>query len=339
MNNVWLAFITGLTTGGLSCLAVQGGLLASSVAQDEGEDVSRTIKTQKVGMFLVAKVFAYTLLGFVLGTVGSAFAPSPTLLGWMQILAGLFMLGTALRILDVHPIFRYFVIQPPKWVYKLMKGQAKSRSFFAPALLGLLTILIPCGVTQAMMTLAVTQANPFYGAGIMFAFTIGTAPIFFAMGIAALELLKRKAFVFITSFAIFVLAFMSMNAGQVLRGSPHIFQNYVAAAKDLFGGNTATGYRNMAKLTKDGKQEVAITVRSSGYTTDIKQLKAGVPVKLTLLSNDVQSCARSFIIPSLGIYKSVPENGATTIEFTPTKTGTLSYTCGMGMYTGTFTVI
>ena len=27
-----LAFITGLTTGGLSCLAVQGGLLASSIA-------------------------------------------------------------------------------------------------------------------------------------------------------------------------------------------------------------------------------------------------------------------------------------------------------------------
>ncbi|MGB3217969.1 MAG: hypothetical protein WBV59_02345 [Anaerolineae bacterium] len=29
-----LAFITGLTTGGLSCLAVQGGLLAGSIASE-----------------------------------------------------------------------------------------------------------------------------------------------------------------------------------------------------------------------------------------------------------------------------------------------------------------
>ena len=29
-----IAFLTGLTTGGLSCLAVQGGLLASSIAHD-----------------------------------------------------------------------------------------------------------------------------------------------------------------------------------------------------------------------------------------------------------------------------------------------------------------
>ena len=26
MYTIWLAFLTGLTTGGLSCLAVQGGL-------------------------------------------------------------------------------------------------------------------------------------------------------------------------------------------------------------------------------------------------------------------------------------------------------------------------
>ena len=32
MQPMWLAFLTGLATGGLSCLAVQGGLLASSIA-------------------------------------------------------------------------------------------------------------------------------------------------------------------------------------------------------------------------------------------------------------------------------------------------------------------
>ena len=32
MSQLIVAFITGITTGGLSCLAVQGGLLASSLA-------------------------------------------------------------------------------------------------------------------------------------------------------------------------------------------------------------------------------------------------------------------------------------------------------------------
>ncbi len=39
MNQYLIAFITGLTTGGLSCLAVQGGLLASSLAHQIEQDM------------------------------------------------------------------------------------------------------------------------------------------------------------------------------------------------------------------------------------------------------------------------------------------------------------
>ena len=35
--NLWTVFLTGLFTGGLTCLAVQGGLLASTIAQREEE--------------------------------------------------------------------------------------------------------------------------------------------------------------------------------------------------------------------------------------------------------------------------------------------------------------
>ena len=37
-NQLMVAFITGITTGGLSCLAVQGGLLASSLAHQIEQD-------------------------------------------------------------------------------------------------------------------------------------------------------------------------------------------------------------------------------------------------------------------------------------------------------------
>src|SRR5678809_1546570 len=71
-----VAFITGLTTGGLSCLAVQGGLLASSLAhQIEQDFVQQSIRPKKRGkkqlprtrtntalpilLFLLAKIVAY----------------------------------------------------------------------------------------------------------------------------------------------------------------------------------------------------------------------------------------------------------------------------------------
>src|ERR1044071_7759633 len=38
ISQLAVAFITGLTTGGLSCLAVQGGLLASSLAHQIEQD-------------------------------------------------------------------------------------------------------------------------------------------------------------------------------------------------------------------------------------------------------------------------------------------------------------
>lgn len=335
MNNVWLAFITGLTTGGISCLAVQGGLLASSVAQDEETEVLKTKKWQKVAMFLLAKTIVYTLLGLVLGALGSSLTLSPNFLGYMQIAAGIFMILTAARLLNLHPIFRYVVIQPPKWAFRILKNQSKSKTFFAPALLGALTVLVPCGVTQAMFTVAVASGSPIYGALIMFAFTIGTSPVFFAFGLAAVEFLKKKVMVYITSVAIIVLGVLSINTGQILRGSPHTIQNYLK----VLGTNTTKADSGSLALIKDGKQDVTINVKSNGYNSSTKQIKIGVPVKLSLVSKNANGCVRSFIIPSQNISKILPVNGITEIEFTPTKTGLLDFSCGMGMYTGSFTVV
>src|SRR5688500_2376509 len=86
MSQLVVAFVTGLTTGGLSCLAVQGGLLASSLAHQIEQDyleqaAQRESKKQRgkrtqapprsnsaapILLFLGAKVVAYTLLGALL---------------------------------------------------------------------------------------------------------------------------------------------------------------------------------------------------------------------------------------------------------------------------------
>ena len=104
--SLWLVFLTGLTAGGLSCVAVQGGLLATTVARREQllleeklvltEEGSQTTgHATPILLFLAAKLVAYTLLGMLLGVFGSWIALSPTMRGWLQILIGLFMLGMA----------------------------------------------------------------------------------------------------------------------------------------------------------------------------------------------------------------------------------------------------
>jgi len=101
------------------------------------------------------------------------------------------MIATAGRLLNLHPIFRYTVIQPPTFVLRYLNKISKDSSFFAPIMLGALTVLIPCGVTQAMMVLAIGTGSFFYGALIMSAFVLGTSPVFFLLGLSVSSIFKK----------------------------------------------------------------------------------------------------------------------------------------------------
>lgn len=314
MSIIWLAFITGLTTGGISCLAVQGGLLASVASTKKG-----------VVVFILAKLVGYTIVGFLLGLLGSTLVFTPKILGFVQIAVGLFMAATALRIADVHPLFRYALITPPRWTYRLLKNSGSA------AILGFLTILMPCGVTQATMAVAIATGSPWTGAVIMAAFVLGTSPVFLVLGATVVELLQKKIFSYVAAAIVGIFAVLSINGGIGLTGSPYTLQNYWKAATNQFGSS-------LSAPIVDGKQEVTIDVGPRGYTASATTLKQGVPVTLTMQTHGTLGCSRAFTIPEFGISKILPLEGTEIIEFTPQKTGTLVYSCSMGMYTGTFEI-
>ena len=345
MNSLWLAFITGLTTGGLSCLAVQGGLLTSSLEVKKEEEL--LIEAQKkpfhsrfygIGIFLLAKLAAYSVLGFLLGMAGSTLLLTPKILGLVQIFAGLYMLATAARMFELHPIFRYTAIQPPAWIYKFMKKRSRETHWFTPAVLGLLTVFIPCGVTQATMAVAVASANPWLGASIMGAFVLGTSPIFFALGATVVGLMKRKIFSYAAAGVVALFGLLSINGGLGLQGSVYTLQNFYKAAVTPVEKLLASG-GEVAGVSSTGEQEVLIDVKSNGYTTSATTLKVAVPVRLKLQTNATQGCSRAFTIPDLNISKVLPATGEEEIVFTPRRIGRLAFACSMGMYTGEFTVI
>lgn len=332
METVWLAFITGLTSGGISCIAVQGGLLTSAISDINSNKNSKL----QVAVFLTAKIAAYTFLGFLLGLFGSYIVISPKISAMLQIFVGIFLIATAGRILNLHPIFRYFVIQPPKFVYRFAKNQSSRGNFLSPIMLGIFTLLMPCGVTQAMMIVALGTANPLLSSLIMFAFILGTTPVFFALGISLSKIIKYKAFNYISAGIIIIFAAISLNSAMGLLGSAHTLQNYWAVAT----GKTAVNTSGLqTPRLNNGVQEVTITVLNNGYKSDIDTLKLGVPVRLKIVTDNIYSCSRAFMIPSLNISKVLPATGEEIIEFTPNKAGRLAYSCSMGMYTGAFVVV
>lgn len=371
MNMFLISLITGLTTGGLSCLAVQGGLLASSVAnQWEAESpqhtsaknkklrshtfpkeaISRT-SAQPILLFLFAKLVIYSLLGLALGAFGSMFSLSVPVRVAMQILIGIFMIGNAMRMLNVHPVFRFFSFEPPLFVRRTIRRLSKhGERNLTPLFLGALTVLIPCGVTQAMMALAITTADPIQGFTILFSFTLGTIPVFFGLAYLTTQLGARleKAFMRVVALTILVLGIIAVDSGLALSGSPLSFNNL---SRSLRAATTTDQTVSAALLEtrsdNEGqvdieipegeqiKKRLYVNANNNGYAPDILRFSADTPFELVLVTDNTRSCTRAFVIPALGIEALLPQDGQIVFDIPAQPAGSrLYFSCSMGMYGG-----
>jgi len=340
-TSLWVIFLTGLTVGGLTCLAVQGGLLASVIAERE-EESSMGKGTAKHALyatsaFLVAKYIAYIALGFLLGSFGGALNIGGRVQTIMQLAAGAYMIAVALNLLNIHPIFRYVIIQPPRFLTKLVRNQSKSKDLFAPGLLGAMTIFIPCGTTIAIEALAISSANGFIGATIMAIFILGTMPLFFGIGFITSilgEAFKTK-FLKLAAIAVIYLGVNSINGSLVVLNSPLTLQ----AIAENFPQINLTSENENQKTEAATTQNALIEVSPNGYNPNYIKVKNNQEVTLTLKSKGAYSCASAFRIPSLGIKKNVGFNATETVTFTPTKKGKIGFSCAMGMYRGVIEVV
>jgi len=381
-NVLSLAFITGVTTGGLSCLAVQAGLLATSVARQAETDVAAQLAVRHVvaqrkkrsnrqltkeqrrreraalatlaqpekpkrrnaampiALFLGAKLAAYTILGIFLGWIGSVLQLSPYSRAALQIGIGIFMLGTAARLFNLHPIFRYFVIEPPRFMTRFIRRYAKNSAstVATPLFLGALTIFIPCGVTQAMMVLAVGTGSPLLGAAIMFSFILGTTPVFFGLAYVATRLgeVLHTRFLQLAGATILILGLVSIEGGLNLMGSPYSFSNLLNSAAVTLAEASGSS-QDVAAAQPDANGAITIHAYNTSYEPSLIKAPSGKPVSLTVVTSGTTGCTRGFVIPAIGLQRNLPETGQITINIPPSAAnGNLRFTCSMGMYSGYF---
>jgi uncharacterized protein len=353
--NTWagplmVAFVTGLTTGGLSCLAVQGGLLASSLASQIERDMlqsaplpvrkgrrktavsttglSRPNTAQPILLFLASKLVVYTLLGFLLGLAGSFLTFDPITRAALMIAIAVFMVGNGLRMFNVHPIFRYFAIQPPKFITRTIRRTAKGTDTATPLFLGALTVFIPCGVTQAMMAAALGSGDPLTAAALMFAFTLGTSPVFFGVAYFATRIGARleRYFMRFVAAVVLVLGLVTFDNALNLLGSPYSVTNMM---------QNVSASTQKASGPVEAAEVLTLHAENVGYVPQRLVARSGVPIVLNVVTEETYSCARDFVIPSLRFYALLPITGEVPVDIAPQKPGTVMYfTCSMGHMTG-----
>jgi len=84
-------------------------------------------------------------------------------------------------------------------------------------------------------------------------------------------------------------------------------------------------------------QAVKLSFDDKGYVVTPPTVTKGIPVKMEVDLDTVKGCMRTVVIDAFNVKQTV-KAGATTIEFTPTKSGPIQIVCGMNMGKGQFTV-
>jgi plastocyanin domain-containing protein len=99
-----------------------------------------------------------------------------------------------------------------------------------------------------------------------------------------------------------------------------------------------TAFAQAANAQPGKVQLVKLSFDDKGYVVTPPSVTKGVLVKMEVDLDTVKGCMRTVVIDAFNVKQTV-KAGATTIEFTPTKTGPIQIVCGMNMGKGQFTVV
>ncbi len=175
MNELLVSALTGLSIGFLGsfhCIGMCGPIaLTLPVREQQGFK-----KYAGIFLYNLGRAVTYTLLGLILGYLGSRFR----LWGMQQavsILAGAFILFFVFSNLNLGVQFKW--MQPAHaWVQKhlarLLVLSRRPRYLFP---IGMLNGLLPCGLVYVAVAAAIATTHTGQAAIVMFSFGIGTIPV------------------------------------------------------------------------------------------------------------------------------------------------------------------
>ena len=332
LNNASYAvlFVVGVFTS-IHCVGMCGGIMLSQSIGKESKNKFEAIKPAL--LYNAGRVVAYTILGGVIGAIGSVFALSLTAKAGLQLFAGVFMIIMGFNIAGLKA-FRKFQIKLPNVACTAM---SKPR---APFFVGLLNGLMPCGPLQTMQIFALGTGSAAAGALSMFMFSIGTVPLMLTFGALSGLLSKgyTKKILKFSGVLIIMLGLIMSNRGLALAGmnmSPMAIMSNVGAFGDA---NASSSSSDGIKATiKDGVQVLNMTANIYGYTPKTLYVQKGIPLKWVINGEEITGCNNTIVVPDLEIQQKL-QSGNNLIEFMPGSED-LNFSCWMGMKRGVIKVV
>lgn len=329
------ALLVGLTAGVSSCMALVGGLILGVSARyaERHPEATTSQKFRPHLFFNLGRLVSFAALGGVIGSVGAFARPSGGFLGGLIIAAGIVMFLLGIKLLEVFP--RVSGLTLPSSIARLLHIDRDTREYsnVGAMLTGAITFFIPCGFTQAMQLYAVSTGSFVQGCIVMTLFALGTMPGLLGVGALSSAVRGSAARLFFKGAGIIViiLGLWNISNGWNLTG-------IVLSRPTPSGIVQQPGAIATLAVLNGGKQYMSMDQWAGGYNPNRFTVKKGVPVVWTITSTDSYTCASTIAIPSLGIAQSL-NPGVNTLEFTPTQTGFIKFSCSMGMYTGLIEVI
>ncbi len=319
LNLLTILFL-GLVASISTCMATSGALFLSTIGK-------KTNNLKQAIYFSLGRIISYAIFGLIAGLVGSVIITNFKFGTGLTLLAAVFMI---LLGLDMLKILSFASIIPygattnifRKLENKLIKDPHKSAFF-----LGAITYFLPCGFTQATQVYALGLASPWQSALTMAVFALGTAPAILFIGNLR-GLLKSTVYQY----------FMKTVAVGVLILGIYYASNFLSIYGINIGFNQSIKGTGTSVNIENGKQIINMDVISGGYSPNQFTIKKGIPARWVINGKNVFGCQGYFVVPNLGISKALNE-GENIIEFTPTETGFINFSCGMGMYRGRIEVV
>lgn len=321
-----ILFFIGLLTS-LHCVAMCGGINLSVCVRYKASDGDSKLDRLKPSLlYSVGRVISYTIIGGIVGGIGSVVSFSGAAKGLVAILSGIFMVIMGINMLNIIPALKKFNPRMPKIFAKKVHENSGSRG---PLVVGLLNGLMPCGPLQAMQLYALGTGSAMTGAISMFLFSLGTVPLMFGFG-AVSSFLSSKfthKMMKVSAVLVLLLGIIMLNRGLSLSGFN---------TNPVFGASSTQG--GVAKI--EGNVQIVSTKLDSGRYSPITVQK-GIPVRwiITAESKDINGCNNRLNIPEYNIENMPLKAGENVIEFTPDREGKFVYSCWMGMISSNIKVV
>jgi len=287
----WAAiFVFGIIAGFSSCGALLSGIIVTY--------------TKERWQILLGRIVAYVVVGGFLGMLGQKIAMG-VFANILLVAVSLIMMVVSLQMMGVKWALGIKINLPKPWVKKI--GDKK-----LPIVIGLLTVLLPCGFTLLVEGVAIMSGSFGSGMIVMLAFVLGSSIPLWLIGLGSDKMIKnQKAIGLLVLFLVFYNLFLQINLSQYVNKNQKVIE----------------------KTTDEKVKIVKTTYTIFGLNPYQITVKKGerVQLEIEVLVNEY-GCMSTILLPGIFEKPQTLTKGRTLImEFTPLKTGVYQFACAMGV--------